>query len=199
MYESFDQCLFRSIESTHIFHLTFCFFTRTMLVSQSVYLTSLMNPTSFNSFTCLSISSSPLGVIFLLLWHIGFTDGHTRRQKEDYGYRGRGSQHDNSREGEWNRDTDSWVRHGPIGLEAPRTASGGWLPCSLVRQHRCWYHEPRLLRQHRCWYLLAILQELQVQSCIFVGHSLSAMVGLLASISHPHLFTKLILVSASPR
>ncbi|KAG5040388.1 hypothetical protein JHK82_012510 [Glycine max] len=32
MYESFDQCLFRSIESTHIFHLTFCFFTRTMLV-----------------------------------------------------------------------------------------------------------------------------------------------------------------------
>lgn len=47
--------------------------------------------------------------------------------------------------------------------------------------------------------LLAILEELQVKSCIFVGHSLSAMVGLLASISHPHLFTKFILVSASPR
>jgi len=47
--------------------------------------------------------------------------------------------------------------------------------------------------------LLAIFEELEVKSCIFVGHSLSAMVGLLASISHPHLFTKLILVSASPR
>ncbi|XP_057718871.1 probable esterase D14L [Arachis stenosperma] len=47
--------------------------------------------------------------------------------------------------------------------------------------------------------LLAILEELQVQSCIFVGHSLSAMVGVIASISHPHLFSKLILLSASPR
>ncbi|CAL0313436.1 unnamed protein product [Lupinus luteus] len=47
--------------------------------------------------------------------------------------------------------------------------------------------------------LLAILEEFQVQSCIFVGHSLSSMVGVIASISHPQLFSKLILLSASPR
>ncbi|OVA17061.1 hypothetical protein BVC80_9047g10 [Macleaya cordata] len=47
--------------------------------------------------------------------------------------------------------------------------------------------------------LLAILQELQVESCIFVGHSLSTMVGLLASISRPDLFSKLILLGASPK
>ncbi|KAF7809896.1 putative esterase KAI2 [Senna tora] len=47
--------------------------------------------------------------------------------------------------------------------------------------------------------LLAIFEELQLNSCIFIGHSLSSMVGVLASISHPHLFSKLILVSASPR
>ncbi|KAI4315033.1 hypothetical protein L6164_027883 [Bauhinia variegata] len=47
--------------------------------------------------------------------------------------------------------------------------------------------------------LLAILQELQVDSCIFVGHSLSAMVGAVASIARPDLFSKLVLVSASPR
>ncbi|XP_028796368.1 probable esterase KAI2 [Neltuma alba] len=47
--------------------------------------------------------------------------------------------------------------------------------------------------------LIAIFEELQLQDCIFVGHSLSSMVGLLTSISHPHLFSKLILVSASPR
>lgn len=47
--------------------------------------------------------------------------------------------------------------------------------------------------------LLAIFEELQLQSCIFVGHSLSSMVGVLASVSHPHLFSKLILISASPR
>ncbi|KAG5061230.1 hypothetical protein AAZX31_01G178300 [Glycine max] len=47
--------------------------------------------------------------------------------------------------------------------------------------------------------LLAILEELQVESCIFVGHSVSAMIGAIASISRPDLFTKLIMVSASPR
>ncbi|KAJ1414514.1 Alpha/Beta hydrolase fold [Sesbania bispinosa] len=47
--------------------------------------------------------------------------------------------------------------------------------------------------------LLAILEELQIDSCIFVGHSVSAMIGAVASISRPDLFTKIIMVSGSPR
>ncbi|WCJ31345.1 alpha/beta-Hydrolases superfamily protein [Euphorbia peplus] len=47
--------------------------------------------------------------------------------------------------------------------------------------------------------LLAILEELQVQSCVLVGHSVSGMVGAIASISRPDLFSKIILLSASPR
>ncbi|XVE82882.1 hypothetical protein DITRI_Ditri16bG0041400 [Diplodiscus trichospermus] len=47
--------------------------------------------------------------------------------------------------------------------------------------------------------LLAILEELQVDSCILVGHSVSAMVGAIASISRPDLFSKIIMISASPR
>lgn len=47
--------------------------------------------------------------------------------------------------------------------------------------------------------LLAILEELQIESCIFVGHSVSAMIGAIASISRPDLFSKLVMVSASPR
>ncbi|RYQ80827.1 hypothetical protein Ahy_Scaffold1g106967 isoform C [Arachis hypogaea] len=47
--------------------------------------------------------------------------------------------------------------------------------------------------------LLAILEELSVHSCIFVGHSVSAMIGVVASIARPDLFSKLIMVSASPR
>ncbi|KAF8410168.1 hypothetical protein HHK36_002690 [Tetracentron sinense] len=47
--------------------------------------------------------------------------------------------------------------------------------------------------------LLAILEELRVHSCIFVGHSVSALVGAIASISRPDLFSKLVLISASPR
>ncbi|KAK6258616.1 Alpha/beta hydrolase fold-1 - like 10 [Theobroma cacao] len=47
--------------------------------------------------------------------------------------------------------------------------------------------------------LLAILEELQVNSCILVVHSVSGMVGALASISRPDLFSKIIMISASPR
>lgn len=47
--------------------------------------------------------------------------------------------------------------------------------------------------------LLAILEELQVVSCIFVGHSVSAMVGVIASITRPDLFSKIVTISASPR
>ncbi|CAK9186292.1 unnamed protein product [Ilex paraguariensis] len=47
--------------------------------------------------------------------------------------------------------------------------------------------------------VLAILEEFQVHSCIFVGHSLSSMVGAIASILRPDLFSKLIMVSASPK
>ncbi|KAL8124982.1 karrikin insensitive 2 receptor IA-like [Apium graveolens] len=47
--------------------------------------------------------------------------------------------------------------------------------------------------------LLAILEEFEIQSCIFVGHSLSSMVGLYASILRPDLFSKVVTLSASPR
>ncbi|KAK4393436.1 UNVERIFIED_CONTAM: putative esterase KAI2 [Sesamum angustifolium] len=47
--------------------------------------------------------------------------------------------------------------------------------------------------------VIAILEELQVQSCIYVGHSVSAMIGVIASITRPDLFSKLVAISASPR
>ncbi|KAF7838604.1 putative esterase D14L [Senna tora] len=47
--------------------------------------------------------------------------------------------------------------------------------------------------------LLAILEDLRIDSCIFVGHSVSAMIGTVASVLRPDLFSKIILLSASPR
>ncbi|KAJ9170603.1 hypothetical protein P3X46_018699 [Hevea brasiliensis] len=47
--------------------------------------------------------------------------------------------------------------------------------------------------------LLAILDELEVKSCIFVGHSVLSMVGAIASMSRPDLFSKLVMLSAAPR
>ncbi|GER25704.1 karrikin insensitive 2 intermediate 2 [Striga asiatica] len=47
--------------------------------------------------------------------------------------------------------------------------------------------------------LILILDEFNVRSCIFVGHSLSAMTGAIASVLRPDLFKKIIMLSASPR
>ncbi|KAI7736028.1 hypothetical protein M8C21_033549 [Ambrosia artemisiifolia] len=47
--------------------------------------------------------------------------------------------------------------------------------------------------------VIGILEELRISSCIFVGHSVSAMIGAVASITRPDLFTKIVMISASPR
>ncbi|CAN8269862.1 unnamed protein product [Cochlearia groenlandica] len=47
--------------------------------------------------------------------------------------------------------------------------------------------------------LLNILDSLGIQTCAYVGHSVSAMIGIIASIRRPELFSKLILIGASPR
>ncbi|KAL6212376.1 hypothetical protein ACLB2K_017596 [Fragaria x ananassa] len=47
--------------------------------------------------------------------------------------------------------------------------------------------------------LLTILDAVGVKKCAYVGHSVSAMIGILASIRRPELFSKLILLGASPR
>ena len=47
--------------------------------------------------------------------------------------------------------------------------------------------------------LLDIIHELGLTRVIFVGHSVSAMIGVLASIKSPELFAQLVLVGPSPR
>lgn len=47
--------------------------------------------------------------------------------------------------------------------------------------------------------LIALLDEMNLQSLVFVGHSMSGMIGCIASIKRPELFKQLILIGASPR
>lgn len=47
--------------------------------------------------------------------------------------------------------------------------------------------------------LLEICEELKLKNAVFVGHSVSGMVGLIASLNAPGLFSKIILIGASPR
>ena len=42
-------------------------------------------------------------------------------------------------------------------------------------------------------------RELELQDCVFVGHSVSAMIGALASIAAPGMFGNIVMVSPSPR
>ena len=47
--------------------------------------------------------------------------------------------------------------------------------------------------------MLAICRELELDEVIFVGHSVSAMIGVLAAVEEPDRFAKLVLVGPSPR
>jgi sigma-B regulation protein RsbQ len=47
--------------------------------------------------------------------------------------------------------------------------------------------------------LIEIVEELGIQGAVFVGHSVSAMIGALASIQVPDLFSALVMVGPSPR
>nr|AWN64537.1 KAI2c [Orobanche cernua]WAP33783.1 alpha/beta-hydrolases superfamily protein [Orobanche cernua var. cernua] len=48
--------------------------------------------------------------------------------------------------------------------------------------------------------VIAILEELEISSgCIYVGHSVSAMIGIIASLTRPDLFSKILTISGSPR
>ena len=47
--------------------------------------------------------------------------------------------------------------------------------------------------------VVRICRELDLRDVVFVGHSVSSMVGVLASIADPELFAKLVLVAPSPR
>jgi sigma-B regulation protein RsbQ len=43
-----------------------------------------------------------------------------------------------------------------------------------------------------------VCEELQLEEIIFVGHSVSSMIGLLAALSHPNRFQKIIMIGPSP-
>ncbi|KAM0928832.1 hypothetical protein ACQ4PT_002018 [Festuca glaucescens] len=47
--------------------------------------------------------------------------------------------------------------------------------------------------------LVALMDEVKLKGAVYVGHSMAGMVGCIASIRRPDLFTHLVLVGASPR
>jgi sigma-B regulation protein RsbQ len=46
--------------------------------------------------------------------------------------------------------------------------------------------------------VIEVCDALELKNVVFIGHSVSAVIGMLASISHPELFSKLIMVCPSP-
>lgn len=47
--------------------------------------------------------------------------------------------------------------------------------------------------------LIAILGELRIENCIYIGHSVSGMIGAAAAAARPELFRRLFMIGASPR
>lgn len=47
--------------------------------------------------------------------------------------------------------------------------------------------------------LISLLEEINFKSSVFLGHSMSGIIGCVASLKRPDLFKRLLLVSSSPR
>lgn len=47
--------------------------------------------------------------------------------------------------------------------------------------------------------LIELIDELGVQSCVYIGHSMSGMIGAAAACARPELFSRLVMIGASPR
>jgi sigma-B regulation protein RsbQ len=47
--------------------------------------------------------------------------------------------------------------------------------------------------------LLEVLDELDVERCVYIGHSVSGMIGAAAAVAQPDRFARLVLIGASPR
>ncbi|XP_041004878.1 strigolactone esterase D14-like [Juglans microcarpa x Juglans regia] len=47
--------------------------------------------------------------------------------------------------------------------------------------------------------LISLLVEMNLQSSVFIGHSMSGLIGCIASIKRPELFKRLVLIGSSPR
>lgn len=47
--------------------------------------------------------------------------------------------------------------------------------------------------------LIGLVDEMELKSTVFIGHSMSGMVGCIASVKRPDLFQRLLLVGATPR
>ncbi len=80
------------------------------------------------------------------------------------------------------------------------------VPLNTVRSCRC--RESDLQAYERAKYsslqgyaddILEIFDELKLEDAIFVGHSVSAVIGILAAIKQQELFDKLVLIGPSPR
>lgn len=47
--------------------------------------------------------------------------------------------------------------------------------------------------------LISLLDEKKIEGVVYVGHSMAGMIGCIASVQRPDLFTQLVLIGASPR
>lgn len=95
-------------------------------------------------------------------------------------------------------DQTAWRHQSKVLGQAHRLVLFDYLGCG---QSDISYYSPRLYNSLDRYAkdLLTILEALELREVVFVGHSVSAMIGMLASLAAPERFLKLVFVGASPR
>ncbi|KAI3694784.1 hypothetical protein L1987_77764 [Smallanthus sonchifolius] len=97
-------------------------------------------------------------------------------------------------------DQSVWDKLLPVLIQTYQVVLFDWCFSGAIKEPNTLY-DPTKYTSYNAFSddLISLLQELNLSPTVFVGHSMSAMIGCIASIKNPNLFKKLILVGASPR
>ncbi|RDY07987.1 Strigolactone esterase D14, partial [Mucuna pruriens] len=96
-------------------------------------------------------------------------------------------------------DQSIWDKIVPLLAENYNLVLFDWPFSGAVTDKRVYEHGKYTSYEPYADDLITILDEMDLKSVTFIGHSMSAMIGCIASTKKSHLFKRLILVTASPR
>lgn len=96
-------------------------------------------------------------------------------------------------------DQSLWYKIVPILAENYSLVLFDWPSSGAVKDKSLYDHAKYTSFEPYADDLIILMDQMGLKDITFVGHSMSAMIGCIASIKKPELFKRLVLVTASPR
>ncbi|CAN1331270.1 Strigolactone esterase D14 [Linum perenne] len=96
-------------------------------------------------------------------------------------------------------DQSAWDDIIPVLTQHYQVVSFDWCFSGAIKDPNFYDHDKYSSYDSFADDLICLIEEMGLHSVVFLGHSMSGMIGCIASIKRPQLFKRLVLVGASPR